>query len=500
MNEAIRAVLLAAQERATLLGRWGDQIDAGKQRRLDSLAQRASAQLRNVPITELEDERGRLMTALDDILGTARANSPAGDLEDTEYARFRELDEAYELLSAEIEARGGRELPRVGSRSRDVTDLTRRFGAISARANGGGPGSTDNLRQAGYRAGAAPRRRGPDDVLVLRSDESLAETLRPQLEIDPDELSLDRLVRAMVSGDWTRAPREAEAMRSQSIAPLTSGGFLVPDALSATVIDLARARARVFEAGAQLVPMETGELHMARIAGDPSAAWKAENAAIAASSGTYERITFIAKALTVLVKMSVELAEDASGLVTTLEDQISASIALELDRVALRGAGADPEPRGIRNHADVTIDPLNAVPANYDFLSEAVETIWTNNGEPNAVLYSARTAGKLDRLKDTTNQPLNAPESVRALQRLVTNQIPDNLGDGSNDSEAYVGDFRQLLIGMRTRLELEATRVGGVTDGGAFERLQVWIRGYVRSDVQIAKPKHFVVATEIEPV
>ena len=307
------------------------------------------------------------------------------------------------------------------------------------------------------------------------------------------------MVHAMMTGDWRRAPAEAEILRAQQIAPAPSGGFLVPEELSAQVIDLARRKARVIQAGAQTLEMSEGTVHIGRIAGDPTASWKKEGAPGTFSSGSYERLTFVAKTLVAMTEASVELVEDSSLIVGTVEDQLSAALALELDRVALRGSGVDPEPLGIRNADDVTIDPLSASPTNYDFLSEAVETIQTNNGEPSALLYSARTSGKLDRLKDTTNQPLQPPPSIADIRKLVTNQIPDNLGGGANESEAYIGDWSQLLIGMRTNFKLEATRVGEASSGSAFKDMKVLIRAYLRADVGVAQPKHFVVATAIEP-
>jgi HK97 family phage major capsid protein len=422
-------------------------------------------------LQDLIDERARVLNEIDDILRTARGNNHQ-DLSSVEQLRHDHLVERADDLTQDI--------------GRANTD--RALARVSVA-----PGSWD-LDQA---PGHPVRRDG--EALVLQRNESLAQALRPGFVADPDDLSLGRMIRAMVTGDWQAAPNEAELLRSQAIAPVTGGGVFVPEELSSRVIDLARNQARVFQAGAQTVVMDSGDFAIAKVAGDPTASWHRESKKIAASSGSYEKLVFHAKTLAALVKGSVETFEDAQNIQSVIEAQLAQALGLELDRVALRGKGVDPEPRGIRNHADVTIDPLTAVPANFDFLSEAIETVQNNNGEPGAVIYSARTSGKLDRLKDTTNQPLQMPASVAELRRLVSNQVPNNIGAGTNESEAYVGDFVQLLVGMRTELQIEATRVGGSTDGGAFEQLEVWIRAYLRSDIQIAQPKHFVVATEILP-
>jgi HK97 family phage major capsid protein len=67
------------------------------------------------------------------------------------------------------------------------------------------------------------------------------------------------------------------------------------------------------------------------------------------------------------------------------------------------------------------------------------------------------------------------------------------VGTSTDCSEAYVGDFRELLIGIRTAFKLEASRVAG----SAFENLQVYIRAYIRADIALAHPKLFTVVQGI---
>jgi HK97 family phage major capsid protein len=281
-----------------------------------------------------------------------------------------------------------------------------------------------------------------------------------------------------------------------SIGTPSAGGFAVPEALSSRIIDRARNQARVLQAGALTVPMETNTLAMARVAGDPTAAWKVENAQASASDMTLEAVTFTARTLISIVKASVELMEDADQIDDTIEAGLASALALELDRAALRGTGTAPEPRGIRNQTGVTVTGSIGAP-NYGDISTAVQTIRVANGEPNAYILSARDAGTLDRLADTTGQPLQPPPSVAELRQLVTNQIPTNLGAGTNESEIYVGDFSSLLIGVRRSITIEVSRQATTGTDSAFDRLQVHIRAYLRADVQLAVPAHFNVLTGV---
>jgi len=282
-----------------------------------------------------------------------------------------------------------------------------------------------------------------------------------------------------------------------------AGGFAVPAPLSARVIDKARLVARVMQAGALTIPMDSSTMKIARVAGDPTAAWKLENAAATASDMVLEQVELTARTLMGYVKSSVELIEDAQpGIDDVIENALAGALARELDRAALRGSGTPPEPRGIRNTTGVAIQSMGTnglALANYDPFSTAVQTVRAANFEPNAIIYSPRTAGNLDRLKDTTNQPLQPPPSVDGLLKLPTAQVPDNLTQGSSSlaSDAYVGQWDQLLIGMRQRLVIEASREASDATDSAFRQLQVHIRAYLRADVAVAQPSAFVVVTGI---
>ena len=180
------------------------------------------------------------------------------------------------------------------------------------------------------------------------------------------------------------------------------------------------------------------------------------------------------------------------------------ALALELDRAALYGSGTAPEPRGVKNTAGIGVQSQGtngAALTNYDPFSTAVQTIQAANGEPNAVIYSPRTSGTLDRLKDTTNQPLQPPPSFSDLLKLPTSQVPNNLTQGTSSvaSDAFIGEWNELLLGLRTQLRIEASRVSTVGGESAFDRLQVHVRAYLRADIAVAQPSHFVVITGIIP-
>jgi HK97 family phage major capsid protein len=199
------------------------------------------------------------------------------------------------------------------------------------------------------------------------------------------------------------------------------------------------------------------------------------------------------------VKLSVELFEDADP---SSEDVIArsfaAQLALELDRVALRGTGTAPEPRGVLNQSGVTITTHGANGAlitNYDFHLDAAGAVRNSNFEPNAQIQAPRTATSLSKLKEaTTNAYMAPPAGLAALPRLNTKQIPINLtvGTSTDCSELYTADWSNLLVGIRTDFTLRFLGERFLADN-----LQYAFLAYLRADIQLAQPTAFVVDTGV---
>jgi HK97 family phage major capsid protein len=310
---------------------------------------------------------------------------------------------------------------------------------------------------------------------------------------------LGAYVRGIVTGRWTGA-EELRALAEGS----TPGSYLVPTPLAGYHIDLVRNQTQVIRAGAVTVPMGSQTLKIARQVGDVTSAWKAENAAITFSDANFDVVTFTAQMLVAGSKLSIEVVEDAPNIDAIVGQSITNSLALQLDYAALYGSGNTNQPKGIKNQTNVIVTDLGASAGytlvDYSKFSAGIATLMGNNfNGVFGILYSARTAGELDNLQDTLHQPLRQPDLVAAARKFVTNQIPNNLthGSASTASDAFIGQFDQCMIGMRTGMVMEISRVAADSDSSAFTNAQVWIRAYLRADVQLAHPKAFNVLTGI---
>lgn len=416
-------------------------------------------------LTEHKVERARLLGALRETID--RAEAEGRDMSRREAARFTELEGELAKLDG---------VARVAARHADDGQTWRSLPPVS-----GTPAARQAAREAAHAAtestGFDPRlAQGtgspwlaePAEPRPLTAGESVAGWARGRAGGNPEqwqaadsgELRLSSLIAALVTGG------QPDFLSGPEIVALTGGsgpggGYLVPEPLAVGMIDRVRAAARVFQAGARVVPMDVDTLSIARLTAGETPEWKTEGEAIAEKSMTFDRVTFTARTLPVLVKLSKELFEDLSSEGRRLiEGEISEQLAIELDRAVLRGSGTPPEPRGIRNQTNVQIHELgsgNGAPVTaYDDLLDALGLIREQNGEATGILMSSREATTFDKMKVATGAPLDAPAAIGRIPRYVTNQIPTTLSVGGSDdcSEIYVCDWSSVLVGMRTSLDL----------------------------------------------
>ncbi|MBA7525118.1 hypothetical protein ES705_17267 [subsurface metagenome] len=311
-----------------------------------------------------------------------------------------------------------------------------------------------------------------------------------------EDFSIGRIIRAKIVGNYEGLNDYEQKAAGSGIGSL--GGWLVPDAVSAKIIDLARNFARVMQAGAWTLPMPTAELKLVKVTGDPTAEFKAEHSALTESDWTIQDLNLKAMKCGCLVRASIELLEDAKNAGTALEMVMGKAIGLAMDRVALVGDGVN-EPLGIDNAIPagnvISMGANGAAPTSYAELSQLLEAIAVANGEGSAFILNPRSFYAYDRLlQATTNNPLSKPQSVQKIfdagKMYHTNQVGilDVQGTSADASKCFAGDFKQLVFGILKGLRFEFTRSGGT---GTFAQYQALIRCVVRFDIGILRDDHF---------
>jgi HK97 family phage major capsid protein len=291
-------------------------------------------------------------------------------------------------------------------------------------------------------------------------------------DITPSELSLGKAIRSIISGSWANAPEEQRALSGSTG---TAGAILVPQELSASIIDRARAKSVVIGSGAQTILMASNNLTIAKVSSDPSFQWKAENASFTSNDIGFTPVNLKAYTLGTIVTLSRELAADSVNAVQAIEDILVNSIAAMMDQAALSGTGTN-QPLGISNQAGIGSVTVTSALQNYTPIVAAWTNVIGSNFSPNTLVTGTREAGKMAGFVDTTGQPLQAPKVIGDLNHMYTSAIPS-----TGTTYALLGDFSQVLLGMRQNFEIEVTQVAGDT----FGNHQVAIKIVARMDVAL---------------
>lgn len=382
----------------------------------------------------------------------------------------------------------------------ELADVERQLDADEYQTRHGGTPSDGQRR---FTAPVETREGGR--TVVLNREQRMSEHVRGSYPAEQDRLSLGRILRGYINGDWTGSEGEMRAMAS---SPTSAGGIMIPTPLAARVIDHARNRSAIMRAGASTVVMPTATLKMARSLTDPTAGWYDEAEAFVPSDMSFDSVTFVARKLAAFCVINSELLEDAQGIDNVIEMAIAKALALELDRVGLHGSGIAPEPLGLFSTPGVNTVTSTGTMTNFLKLSTAYHAIIRDNFEPNAIVYSARTAETISKfVTGITNDqtPLAPLEFWGKLQKVISNQVSDTLDTGSPatsvGSAIFVGDWQHLAVGMRSNLRIEVAREGSYSISGtaysAFQKDQILLRAILRADSVCLQPSAFTVMSDV---
>jgi HK97 family phage major capsid protein len=352
--------------------------------------------------------------------------------------------------------------------------------------------SRESLRQSARDGKLVPagrqaeRRRLDDDDpsgVILRSDQRLADYVPATRE--QRNLRFGAFIRGYVTGDWTGADAEKRAMS-------TSGASaLIPAPVAAEFIDRARNAMQTNRAGIRTVRMDAATLKVPRLTGSSGPAWRNEAAAIATGDLAVDAVTLTARSLAFRVTLSRELVSDSDpSALELISHDLAAQVALEIDRVVLRGTGTAPEPRGIRNTTGITTatvgtgngDPVAT--SKYAPLLTAQAAVRGLNFEPNAYLMHPRQFGALAALYETGAGYVQPPAALADMRGLPTAQIPVNLtvGTSADCTELYVCQWNLVYLGWRE--EPAMFQLAELSAGTG----QVDLIIHARADVAVAQP------------
>lgn len=288
---------------------------------------------------------------------------------------------------------------------------------------------------------------GQSENLALRSDEKLASRYANE-----DLLDLGKYVRGMVSGNWSGAEAERRAMTT------VGTGVLIPQVLSAQIIDTARNISLFSASGVPVYPMENGNMTVARVSKDPVFTFKAEGAE-QANGNDFELDSVDLKAKTAYgyCYVSREAIMSAKNLNDIIHRAFAGAMADCIDKAMLYGQyNSDSKtfdsfaPSGIMN--DENINSIVATNKGYSDFVRAIGAIRKANGTPTILGINGATEEILALLVDKNGQPLTMPKNVSDLTPIVSNQLTS---DETNGNDAIVFDPASMMIGMQNVITIK---------------------------------------------
>lgn len=300
--------------------------------------------------------------------------------------------------------------------------------------------------------------------------------------------SMGRLMRGIVLGGRAKDAEElAEERKSMSIGMDPSGGYTVNGILASMWIDALRSKMVLSQAGALTLPMESGQVSIARVTGDPVISWHGENQALPDTEATLGSITLNAKTCVCLVKLSLELSQDSANIEQILEQTISQAMAAAIDSSGLNGVL--PAPGGVMN-----LEGRNSVtgigaPASYDFLIDGIAELLVDNvamEDIGAFIAHPLVWKKLAKLRTgITNDetPLVPIAEIAKIPKLWTTAAPLV---GGTTAAGVIGNWRDLIFGVRKDITIRV-----LSEAFMGSNLQLAVLAYARVDFAATRRQSF---------
>jgi len=263
-----------------------------------------------------------------------------------------------------------------------------------------------------------------------------------------------------------------------SSGPADEGGVFVPSELADSFIDALRARAVVRQAGPIEIDLTSGNLRVPRITTDPTAGWVGEGKRRKASNLRTGSLVFTAK--TIQGKSSLTqklLRRSGQNAEQIVRNGLVRVMANEEDTTFLSGTGSEFKPKGMLNWA-IAANKFNSnATINLTNVQNDLRTQMSKLTDASVDIDMAqwfmswRTRNFLAfSLRDTEDQPafkgeMTADTPTLNGQRVwVTNNIPNNLGGGNDESRIYFTAMNEAWLAEESGLVVKASTEASFED------------------------------------
>lgn len=323
--------------------------------------------------------------------------------------------------------------------------------------------------------------------LFLNRNDKLADMINIVDEEEKRALNsngaLANVVKGMVTGQW-------DDKVLKNAVTTTSAGVLIPNILSAKIIDLAREKSLFGIAGVQTLPMESNNVTISRVKTDPVFKFKAEGTEAIESTFELDSIELKSKTCYGYAYVSLEAINSSKNLDQILYQVFSEAMAQSIDKGFLYGQNSEAHaPSGIMN--DAQIGSIEHTGENiYDTIVKGIGKIKRANGEPTILGVNAATEELMSLMKDSTGLYLMPPKAVTNLNQIVSNQLKY---DEMNGSDSLIFDPTALIIGIQNNIQIRI-----IEDTECLKKGLVGFQIYSMLDCKAVTPKNICKISKIK--
>lgn len=293
----------------------------------------------------------------------------------------------------------------------------------------------------------------------------------------------------------------------------TAGGALLEPEFAPGIIELLRNTTVVRRAGARSLPMNNGTLTLRKQTGASTTSYVGESQNISSTEPQVGQIVMTAKKLAAIVPISNDLLTFDSGNMADefVRDDLVMQMAVREDQAFLRDDGMQDTPKGLRYWADSdNILSTNGtgssdVEADFKDLIQALEGQNVRMVRP-AWLMAPRSKNHLLNLRDANGNIIypeirNPTPNLYGWPVFLTNNIPTNLGGGSDETEIYLVDMNDAIIAESSSIEITVDSSASYVENGslvsAFARDETAIRVLSRHDFAVRHTESVAVITDV---
>lgn len=331
--------------------------------------------------------------------------------------------------------------------------------------------------------------------LKALSDATKLQDIASAEQGDPEAKAIvGKFFAAMGDGD-------KEVMKDLSEGVDANGGYLVPTEFRNQLVEKLYKGAYI-RRYATVIPMGSDKMEVPVEANTVSVNWTTELATITQSDPTFGTVTLAANMLAGISRQSRQLLQDAAinEAVQDLLIRIFArALGLAEDTAFMVGTGTG-QPKGIRTYTiSQTVAQAGANLTDSD-ISNLIYTLPRQYRE-NAVFIMRDSVAKLvSNLRSTDGRKLHDSIDNRENPTLngypvvIQDDIPANLGAGTNESEIYFGDLSFYYIGDRQQVFSEVS----TQEGTSFEKHRAAVKVGERLDGQLTLTDAFAKMTAVK--